>query len=69
MPLVRGVGIVAIEPLLAVVIPLDVEDVRVAVGIGLYATPSVPPPLEYSQGCIVCVIIISQRGAPSIFIF
>lgn len=69
MPLVRGIGVVAIEPLLAVVVALHVEDVRVAVGIGVCATPSVPLPLEYSQSCIVCVIIINQRGAPSIFIF
>lgn len=33
IPLVVGIGIVAIEPLIAVVIPLHVEDVRIAVGI------------------------------------
>ena len=50
IPLIVGIRPVRIEPLRTVVIPLDVEDVRVAVGIGLRATPSVPPSLEYSQG-------------------
>ncbi len=34
IPLVVSVGIVAIEPPIAVVIALHVEDVRIAVGIG-----------------------------------
>ncbi len=69
IPLIVRIGVIAVQPLLAVIVALHVEDVRVAIGIGLCAAPSMPPPLEYSQGCIVCVIVISQRCAPSIFIF
>ena len=50
IPLIVGIRPVRIEPLLAVRVPLDVEDIRVAVGIGLRAAPSVPLPLEKSQG-------------------
>jgi hypothetical protein len=56
MPLIVGIRPIRIEPLLAVRVPLDREDVRIAVGIGLCATPSVPPPFEYSLGCILFAI-------------
>lgn len=45
-PIVR-VGIVAIEPAVTVVVTLDVEHVRVAIGVGLLCiAPPVPPHLE-----------------------
>ena len=51
IPAVLRVGIVRVQPPLAVVVPLDVEHVRIAIGIDdLYAYPSRPPPFEYSWG-------------------
>lgn len=34
IPAIVGMGIVAVQPALAVIVPLDVEHVRVAVGVG-----------------------------------
>lgn len=34
IPVVVRIGIVAVQPALAVIVPLDVENVRVAVGVG-----------------------------------
>ena len=62
----RGVVVVPIvvEPVpievdLAIV-PVDVWDVQVATLVQhkTYGAPSMPPPLEYSQGCIVFGIIM-----------
>lgn len=49
-PVVRVVPIRVEIPLAIVVV--HTEQVRIAVGI-LYRIPSVAPPFEYSQGCIL----------------
>ncbi len=46
IPLILGIGVIAIEPALAIFIALNVEHVRVAVGVGLCSTLSMPPHLE-----------------------
>lgn len=47
IPEVVRVAVVAVKPTLVVVV-FNVEDVEVAVRIGLCGVPSEPPPLEYS---------------------
>ncbi len=47
IPTIVRVGIVAIEPTLAVVVALDVEHVRVAVRVGLCIALPMPPHIEY----------------------
>jgi hypothetical protein len=51
IPPVVGVVPIRIEIPLAIIV-VHIEQVRVAVGI-LYKIPSVAPPFEYSQGCIL----------------
>ena len=64
-PVVRLV-IVSIEPT-TIVVTVRVEQVRIA--IGTREISSVPPPLEFSQGCILFGIVMPQCLAPSIFVF
>ena len=64
-PVVRLV-IVRIEPT-TIVVTVRVEQVRIA--IGTREISSVPPPLEFSQGCILFGIVMPQRFIPSNFIF
>jgi hypothetical protein len=47
IPEVVRVAVVAVEPTLVVVV-FDVEDVEIAIRIGVCKVPSKPPPLEYS---------------------
>lgn len=46
IPAIVRIGVIAIEPTFTIVVTLDVEHVRVAVGIGLYTALSLPPHLE-----------------------
>lgn len=48
--MIVGIRPIAVEPTIAVIVALDVEHVRVAVGVDLYMISSITPPLEYSQG-------------------
>jgi len=41
IPAILGIGIVRVQPPLAVIVPLDVEHVRVAVGVS-----TVPAPIQ-----------------------
>ncbi len=34
MPLVVGIGVIRIQPPIAIIVPLEVEDVRIAIGSG-----------------------------------
>ena len=52
VPLIVRVDPIRVEPPLAIVVPIDVEHVRVAVRVGAYSAPSMPPPIERSPGCI-----------------
>ena len=63
-----GRGIVGVEiivepvavPVPGLAIPVQVPDVQVAIGVAvLHRVPSLPLPLEYSQGCIEFVIEIT----------
>jgi len=39
IPAIAGIGVVRIQPPLAIIIPLDVEDIRIAIGVGnVYAS-------------------------------
>ena len=51
IPEVVGIAVVRVEPAFIAVM-LHVEHVRVAVRVDSYKRPSVPPPIEYSLGCI-----------------
>ena len=49
VPGVARVGVIAVQPAVAIVVAFDVEHVRVAVAVrDTYETPPVPLPLEYS---------------------
>ncbi len=39
VPAIRRIGVIRVQPLLAVIVPLDVEHLRIAVGIGNVHTP------------------------------
>jgi hypothetical protein len=70
IPRIVRIRPVRVEPPPAVIVALQLEDVRVAVRVGdLYARSSVPLPFEYSRGCIVCAIVMVQASVPNIFIF
>lgn len=59
VPGVARVGVIAVQPAVAVVVTFDVEHVRVTVAVrDMYEVPSMPPPLECSRGCIECGIAI-----------
>ena len=51
IPPIAWVVPIRIEISLAIIV-VHIEQVRIAVGI-LYRIPSVAPPFEYSQGCIL----------------
>ncbi|MBU2229150.1 hypothetical protein KJ810_01960, partial [Patescibacteria group bacterium] len=53
IPPVVGIVIVGIQPP-TITIAVHTEEVRVAIGVTvLYKMPSIPPPIEYSLGCIL----------------
>ena len=65
----RGVVVVpvvvkpVVVPLPPAIVPVEVANVEVAVRVAVaYKVPPVPPPLEYSQGCIAFGISSSRMS-------